>query len=355
MVKNIKYNNRKDVVYRKNYLRQKLLTSPKNIFNSMPKMIGPQFQGEWALYSCSMFAQALANIAIIYPETKEENIETINELITNVLSEELKKYDAKQWNNEDPIDSLEYGEEIKHLSYRSHLAWMICNYKIIGGDDRYDNLLNSLCSAMAAGIKKSPSMLLPTYIDMAVYLPDMMVALVALNYYNKLSNGKYKSLVDSWIYKAKTEWVDEKTGLLSSYISYEGLTSTTIRGSYSALNTYYLALIDKAFAEKQYQILKKTFVIKRLLTGCREYPYNTNKFVTLDVDAGPIILDISPSGTAFLIGCATIFGDYKLRKRLLTTANIAGCTFTFNKKRHYLLSNLAPVGEAIVLAMKTSI
>ena len=74
----------------------------------------------------------------------------------------------------------------------------------------------------------------------------------------------------------------------------------------------------------------------------------------MDIDAGPIIFNLSPSGTAFAIGCATSLDDMKFRNKLLKTAEIAGSTITWFGKSHYLLSNIALVGEAITLAMRTS-
>ena len=345
---------KKDIFQRKNYLVSRLVSSPKAILGSMPKTIGSQFQGEWALYSCSMFAQALVNIAKLYPETKDSSKQIVHTLIMEVMSHEMRAYDREQWNMEDPLESLSWGTEIKHLSYRSHLAWMICNYKFLGGNAEFDSLLYKLCKALASGINSSPVMNLPTYSDMAVYIPDMLVAIVALHLYGKLFDGEYDETVRKWMYKARKDWIDEQTGLLVSHMSYDGVSLGGVRGSYSALNTYYLSFIDKQFAKKQYSQLKKHFLHKRILTGCKEYIYNTNKLITFDVDAGPIILDMSPSGTAFLIGCATVFHDFSLRKKLLRTASIVGMTFAFRNKRHYLLSNIAPVGEAIVLAMKTT-
>lgn len=73
----------------------------------------------------------------------------------------------------------------------------------------------------------------------------------------------------------------------------------------------------------------------------------------MDVDSGPIIFGLSPSGTAFGIGCATYFNDWELRNGLLKTAEIAGHTVVWKGKRHYLLANIALVGEAITLAMRT--
>ena len=73
-----------------------------------------------------------------------------------------------------------------------------------------------------------------------------------------------------------------------------------------------------------------------------------------DIDAGPILFNLSPSGTAFAIGCATMYNDNKFRKQLLRTAEIAGHSITWKNKTHYLLANYFLVGEAISLAMRTS-
>lgn len=74
----------------------------------------------------------------------------------------------------------------------------------------------------------------------------------------------------------------------------------------------------------------------------------------MDIDAGPILCNLSPSGTAFAIGSATYFNDDAFRNNLLKTAEIAGHTVKWNGKRHYLLADLALVGEAITLAMRTN-
>lgn len=42
---------RNDIIERRDYLLDKLITSPQNVLDEMPAGIGTQFQGEWALYS----------------------------------------------------------------------------------------------------------------------------------------------------------------------------------------------------------------------------------------------------------------------------------------------------------------
>lgn len=150
---------------------------------------------------------------------------------------------------------------------------------------------------------------------------------------------------------AKKEWTDEKTGLLPAFVS-DAWYSPPVRGSYSALSCYYLTFIDEEFAGEQYENFRKTFLKRFPVTGFKEYS-DRGCLLDFDIDAGPIIFSLSPSGTAFGIGSAAYFNDMALRRKLLKTAEIAGSTISWRGKRHYLLAGLALVGEAITLAMRT--
>ena len=331
---------------------EKIVVEPRQLLREMPRGLELQFQGEWALYSCSMLSKALANISILFPETKQWSINTIDSLIHIVKSPELRRYDTMRW-GEDPLDSL--AGDKSHISYLSNLAWMIGNYRKIGGGNKYNALHDSLCEAMNRRMLKSDCMNLPTYPGEDIYIPDMLVAIVALSDFADLNNGKYQNTVNRWIQRAKSEWIDCETGLLRSFLPIDGDTSvkSPIKGSYSTLSTYYLTQIDSEFANEQYAHLKEAFLKDSWLTGFKEYSDGSG-FLGMDVDAGPIIFGLSPSGTAFGIGCATYFNDMDLRKHLLKTAEIVGHTVSRNDKRHYLLANIALVGEAITLAMRTT-
>ena len=340
-----------DIIARRDYLQDKLQTSPKRVIDLMPAIVGEQFQGEWALYSCSMLAASLVNISELYPDTRDENLQSISQLIEIVMSPELRRYDAMRW-GEDPLETLDGSKS--HVSYLSHLAWMMCGYKQAGGDDRYDELLASLCATMNRRIINSMGLNLQTYPGELVYVPDMLVAIVALKQYADMNGGKYRSTVQQWMRRAQREWIDEETGLLASYLQEDGsqVEGLPIKGSYSALNCYYLTFIDKDFAQKQYTQLKSLCWKGGLMPGLKEY-WNRTCLFGLDIDAGPILLELSPSGTAFFAGPATYFGDEKVRHDILTTAEAAGHTIVIGNKRHYLLANIALVGEAIMLAMRT--
>lgn len=342
---------RADILERRDYLLGKLITSPQRVVDQMPSIVGAQFQGEWALYSCSMLSAALGNISTTYLDTREENLRLMEQLIEIVLSPELRRYDAMRW-GEDPLETLDGSKS--HVSYLSHLAWMICGYKRAGGDGRYDELLASLCATMNRRILRSEGLNLPTYPGELIYMPDMLVAIVALKQYADLTGGTYHSTVVRWINRAQREWIDEKTGVLVSFLEESGaqVEGLPIKGSYSALNCYYLTLIDKDFARRQYEKVKTLFWKGGAVPGLKEYHDRTCLF-GMDIDAGPILLELSPSGTAFFAGPASYFEDSEVENCILRTAETAGHTIQFEQQRHYLLANLALVGEAIMLAMRT--
>lgn len=114
-----------------------------------------------------------------------------------------------------------------------------------------------------------------------------------------------------------------------------------------------MTFVDEEFAKEQYDILKKNFYQKRFITGFREY-YDKKCLLGFDIDAGPILFNLSPTGTAFGIGPATYFEDWEARKGMLKTAELAGFSVCNTNQRHYLLANVALVGEAITLAMRTA-
>jgi hypothetical protein len=344
---------KKEIIRRANYLTSKVITTPQALLDEMPSGIGTQFQGEWALYTCSMTSAALANISILYPQNKELSIKFIGQIIDIAMSPEIREYDGLRW-REDPLDGI-YGD-LSHISYYSHLAWMISRFKQIGGDGKYDGMYHSLCKAMNRRIRQSPYLNCETYPGELVYIPDMLVAIVALYNYSCQYDGEYSTTVNMWIERAKKEWLDKETGLLASFLEAEnGITKIVmpVKGSYSALNCYYLSLVDPDFAKEQYECFLRNFKQRFPITGISEY-HDGNCLFGMDIDAGPIIFGLSPSGTGFALGAATSLDDSGFRKKLLQTIETGGSTVRWLGQSHYLVSNIALVAEAIILAMRTS-
>lgn len=342
-----------EILERANWLCEQVLVEPEELFNKMPN-IGEHFMGEWALYTCAYSVAALRNISDLYPETRDENLPKMQRLISIAMSPLLRKYDTDSWGkdvwDDDDLDN-------SHMTYLSVLAWMISNYKLAGGRDWYDDTYKECCEALHVRMLRSRNLCLPSFPGDIIFMPDMLVPIVALHNYGLIYDTRYEATVSTWIAKAQAEWLDKRTGLLQSYLFMKPSRHAPVRGSYTALNCYYLSLIDDNFAQEQYHRMKQYMLHEDTLMGAplcgvREYLYKCPTF-KFDVDAGPIALGFSPSGTAWAIGPATYFGDWEFRYRMLRTAETAGMTTHRKNTRHYRLANFALVGEAVVLAMRT--
>ncbi|MCQ2136768.1 MAG: hypothetical protein MJY67_07605 [Bacteroidales bacterium] len=185
-----------DILERSEWLSKKILAGPDALLEAMPKELGPNFGGEWAIYSCCMYAFALANISKIYPEQKQVCMERIEKAIEIVKDPKLRGYDTYSW-KEDAMSGI-WGEK-SHLSYYSLLGWMISEYKLAGGrSDAYDQLFCDCCEALNRRMVKTPDHNIPTFANGVIFIPDMVPALICLNNFSKLYDDRYASTVEHW-------------------------------------------------------------------------------------------------------------------------------------------------------------
>ena len=81
---------RQDILERARWLCSKIIVSPRKLLDQMPKELGEEFGGQWAIYSCSMLMFALGNISKLYPDQKDACIKKMEELLPIVMSEEIR-------------------------------------------------------------------------------------------------------------------------------------------------------------------------------------------------------------------------------------------------------------------------
>ena len=113
----------------------------------------------------------------------------------------------------------------------------------------------------------------PTYPGELIYVPDMLVAIVALSNYSKQYNGEFLQTVLAWESEMRSNWMDKESGLIMSYIPENEYweVSYSAKGSYSALSCYYLSFVDEEFAREQYARLKESFYQRGPVAGFKEY------------------------------------------------------------------------------------
>ncbi len=341
-----------ELIRRANWLcKEVIVNDPEELIDKMPKSIGRQFQGQWAIYACSMTACALCNLIRLYPELQDKYLGEVTKLIELTNTPTIRYYDTVWW-REDAMESLD--RDTSHMTYISILSWMIGNYCLAGGDSRYNTLHKRLCDTLNRRMLASHDLNLPSFPNGVIFLPDMMFSGLALKDYDSIHGVTYQSTISKWIDILKTRYIEPKTELLASTI-FRNLSLGRVSGAYSGLNTTGLSLIDKQFGAEQMRKLKEKLIITfGKNVAVKEYLTKAPMF-TFDIDAGPVVYGVSPSGTAFAIGAATYLGEWELREKLLNTAKLAGGNARFGKYQHYRLADIMLTGEAITLAMRTMV
>lgn len=323
---------------RANWLSNQLLKDPSEVY--VPKVLGRFYGGQWLIYSYAMYTKGLSGLA--KHGEKELCISRIDHIIQLMQTDKVMEYDTMNFGEKPNLTSSK-----SHMTYLSLLGWALSNYKLAGGDEKYDELFKNICENLHKKMLRRKNLCLPSFKNGMVFLPDFLVTIVCLVNYGKLFDDRYQATVDKFIDFCREKFCTG--GILQSILG-----KNRTRGSYSALNCYYLTLIDPVFAKEQYDAVKKKFRKDSILgTGLKEYAKASPLF-KLDHDAGPIINGMSPSGTTFIVGSAAYFNDTEFLEKLLKTADRIGRTTKDKDTVHYKLGEWAIVGEATMLAMRTN-
>ncbi|HEY3450781.1 MAG TPA: hypothetical protein VGK67_30775 [Myxococcales bacterium] len=341
---------RADLMARRAYLVHRLLQE-KTDARGM-RTPGGIFTGEWFVGSLSMTAAACTNLAFEYPETRAAAIGEIDQLIVRALEPAAREFDRGMWKGEDALDSLDGPNG--HIGYLGHVALMMAERRLLAGaaaEDPYKDAGSRVVEALARRMAASSSSYLETYPG-EVYAMDNAAVAAALALHD-LGTGQqdHRPVVDRWLAYTRTNLLDPETGLVSFSLGRDGKPNQRSRGSGVGWNSFFLPMVDRAFAAEQFDRLRKHLVDRPLgIAGVREVRRGVR--VGGDVDSGPVLLGLSPSGTGFALAGARHASDARLLGEFLDTAELAGFTWQWNGERRYLLAPF--VGDAIVLAMKTA-
>jgi len=338
-------NVREDLLRRRAYLVDRVHALRGD--SDMPSVIGAQFQGEWAAVTYSMTAMAIANLAFVYPDTAPEAQSILAPIAGLMLAPEARAFDRDLW-NEDPLDTLD-GEH-GHIGYLGHLE-LVLLAQLYLGDDAHRGQALDIARALHRRMMASPAFNAETYPGQT-FIADNAVVVGALELAQAAFPDEKLSVTRPWVERARTSFLDPTTGLLVFRLSRDGTVLEASRGSGVAWSIFYLSYADAAFAKAQYTAMHVALASSALgpcLPGLREYPPGVAG--SGDVDSGPVLLGLSPSGTGFAMAGATLAADSRFLLDTLSTAEWSGTTIDTRAGRRYLLAPL--VGDAILLAMRT--
>lgn len=309
----------------------------------------PRFSGEWAIVALSMTAGAAVQFALAGHVPVETARADLDAMIVQALRPEIREFDRAGW-AEDPLASLAGTEG--HVGYLGHLGMILGARRVLGGDvapevvDRHRAVVHAIVRRAEAG----PHPFLFTYPG-ECYTADNAVAMAAVAVYDLVEGDDHTALYAKWVAYAEAKLLDPATGLLVSGVRRDGEPSGPGRGSWAGWNSYYLPFFAGDFADRQWAAAGALVQPVGLgLVALREFPPGVSG--SGDVDSGPVIFGLSPSGTGFAIAGARRREEVRTLRGFLLTAEGAGFSWQSGGRRHYLLAPV--VGDAAILAMKTA-
>lgn len=281
-----------------------------------------------ALYGLS-WASLIENLPV-HSKIYKEGIEELNWSVKELLSPQ----------SQDNFD------ETLHLKYGAfYMGWStyVLGKKLSIQPSIHRNvneleLFKKRCRMIAYALENQESPFLESY-DNNTWPADGVIAVSALNLYNKHLDGQLQEVVVEWLGKVKLH-LNKTYGLIPHYVNIQtGESMESVRGSSQSLMLNFLYDIDRTFAKDQFNKYEALFLDSRLgLIGIREYPKGITGYG--DIDSGPVIWDIG--GAASIVGQRTfgLYGKKDVYTELRNNIEVFGVGYTQNKSKSYLFGKL---------------
>lgn len=306
------------------------------------------FRGEWAFGTYQMAALGLLQTCREHPELRDEFRPSIEAAIAGLLSPAVRAFDAQSW-NEDALDSLDGPHG--HAAYLGYLNLVLTLDRATFADSRHTALNDRISAALARRFRAAPRQIIETYPDEA-YPVDNASGLASLLLHQRLTGTDHSTAIAGTLECFRSRWRDPRTGLLLQAIDHRfGQPTDRGRASGTALAAYFLAMADPDLARPLFGSAR-THLAGSILGFGYVDEYAAGERCGGDIDSGPLIFGMSPSGTGFTIATARAFGDRALYVSLARTAYLMGAPVTRGDERFFITGG--PLGNAIMLAMFTA-
>jgi hypothetical protein len=301
---------------------------------------------EWDFMGRSFLVWSLVNLGLREPSMKEQYLPVIDQIIQETLKIE----------REDGIFAFLMGyaknrpyriQPARSLFIDGEIALMMGARRMLEEKPAYQQPMTDRLKAIEAQWAANPLMAAESYPD-ECWTFDHAVALAAFKVADRLDGTDHSALAKQWLAIAKTKLIHEKTGLLVSSYSTEGLVLDGPEGSTIWMVVHCLQVLDDAFARDQYQRARKE--LGRVLLG---FGYGTEWPASWqgprDVDSGMVIpgLGVSAGSSGMAFMAASTFGDWNFLQALNSTLDMAAFPARRNGQLKYCASN--QVGDAALL------
>lgn len=308
----------------------------------------PVFKGEWQFGTYQMTALGLLQVVGRHPELRAEFMPVIDASIDRMLSSEVRAFDTSEW-NEDALDTLDGANG--HAAYLGYMNLVLGVHRRMEPASRFVELNDRISRALARRLLASPKGILETYPNEA-YPVDNASVVGSLILHARNTGENHDDALARPLAHFRDAWRDPRSRLLYQAVDFQtGQPADRARASGTALAAVLLAYAERDISRDLYQTTQARCADSLFGFGfVDEYPDNQSG--RGDVDSGPVIFGISPSGCGFSIAGARAFGDRDTFVRLYRTAHLMGTPVDTKGRRTYVTGG--PLGNAIMLAMLTT-
>jgi len=309
-----------------------------------------RFDGEWQFGTHQMAALGLAQVVLAHPETKDEYVPVIERCFERLLSAKVREFEKQAWNGKGALESLD--GPAGHAAYLGYFNLALGVYRQAAPETKHKELHDKITAALARRIEASPTLLLETYPG-ETYPVDNTAVIASVAQHARATGRPPPAIVRAWVERCRAHYVDPVSGLLyQSVDGRSGAASDKPRASGTALGAYFLSFADRELSRDLFEALRKSCAGSFMGFGfvC-EYPANVEAGWG-DIDSGPVIFNLSFSGTGFALAGCRIHGDRRLYRALYTSACLVGSPLRRGGRRSFVCGG--PLGNAIMLAMLTA-
>jgi hypothetical protein len=308
----------------------------------------PVFKGEWQFGTYQMTALGLLQLVQAQPGSHAEFMPAIEASIDRMLSAEVRAFDTAQW-KEDALETLDGPNS--HAAYLGYMNLVLGVHRQLVPASRFAGINDRISRALARRLAASPGGALETYPGEA-YPVDNASVVASLILHSRNTGDDHQDALARPLALFRSGWLDAESRLLHQAIDFHsGRPVDRARASGTALAAVLLAYAERDISRILYQAVQARCADSLFGFGfVDEYPDDQGG--QGDVDSGPLIFGISPSGCAFSLAAARAFGDRDTFVRLYRTAHLMGTPVDIRGRRTYVTGG--PLGNAILLSMLTT-
>ncbi len=305
-----------------------------------------RYNPEWDFMQRTFLLLSLADAALVQPERQDELLKVMDDILEETLADEAAhghRHFLMDYADEAPF----IDPEGRSVFVDGEIALMMGARRLVRDDPELAALHRERNAAIVEQFEASPVLLPESYPNEA-WLFCNTNALVALRMADAIDGSDHSNLVERWVARARSNLVEESTGMLGSEFTWYGQAMDGPEGSSIWLVAVNLLVLDESLGRDQYERAHQALVDDVMgMAYAREWGPEWQGAV--DVDSGPIVpfLDASPSSSGFALMASRAFGDDETHQALVRSLDVANVLVHLLPHMISVADNA--VGDAVLL------